>query len=53
MVNGAWRVSGVGGQFGISPVATDGYQYVRIAGAVAADDAFMVTGVDRAASDLK
>ena len=34
------------GNLRISPVATDGYQYVRIAGAVAADDAFMVTGVD-------
>ena len=49
VVNGAWESARVWeGNLRISPVATDGYQYVRIAGAVAADDAFMVTGVDRA-----
>ena len=36
------------GNLTISPIATDGYQYVRIAGAVAADDAWLTTGVDRA-----
>jgi subtilisin family serine protease len=35
------------GRVTISPVATDGYQYVRVAGAVAADDPWLVTGVDK------
>lgn len=35
------------GRVTISPVATDGYQYVRIAGAVAADDPWLVTGDDK------
>ena len=35
------------GQVNISPVATDGYQYVRVAGAVAADDPWLVTGDDK------
>ncbi|MDO6617637.1 S8 family serine peptidase [Shewanella sp. 6_MG-2023] len=38
-----WR-----GQAAISPVASDGYQYVRIQGAVAADNAWLVTGNDYA-----
>jgi hypothetical protein len=37
-----WR-----GEVTISPVATDGYQYVRVAGAVAADDPGLVTGNDQ------
>jgi subtilisin family serine protease len=37
-----WR-----GNVTISPVATDGYQYVRVAGAVAADDPGLVTGNDQ------
>jgi subtilisin family serine protease len=37
-----WR-----GQVNISPVTTDGYQYVRVAGAVAADDPWLVTGDDK------
>ena len=37
-----WR-----GNLNISPVATDGYQYVRVAGAVAADDPWLVTGDDK------
>ena len=37
-----WR-----GNIAISPVATDGYQYVRVAGAVAADDPGLVTGNDQ------
>ena len=36
------------GQVTISPVATDGYQYIRVVGAVAADDAWLVTGNDSA-----
>lgn len=32
----------------ISPVATSGYQYVNVQGAVAADDAWLVTGKDYA-----
>ena len=35
------------GRVTISPVATDGYQYVRVAGAVAADDPWLVTGDDK------
>jgi subtilisin family serine protease len=35
------------GEVTISPVATDGYQYVRVAGAVAADDPGLVTGNDQ------
>ena len=31
----------------ISPVATDGYQYVRVAGAVAADDPWLISGDDK------
>jgi hypothetical protein len=37
-----WR-----GEVTISPVATDGYQFVRVAGAVAADDPGLVTGNDQ------
>ena len=37
-----WR-----GQVNISPVATDGYQYVRVAGAVAKDDPWLVSGDDK------
>ena len=37
-----WR-----GTITISPVAPDGYQYVRVAGAVAADDPGLVTGNDQ------
>ena len=37
-----WR-----GQVNISPVTADGYQYVRVAGAVAADDPWLVTGDDK------
>ncbi|GAA4885990.1 S8 family serine peptidase [Ferrimonas pelagia] len=36
------------GKVHISPVASDGYQYARIQGAVAADDAWLVTGNDYA-----
>lgn len=36
------------GNVNISPVASDGYQYVRVQGAVAADDAWLVTGNDYA-----
>lgn len=36
------------GTLNISPVATDGVQFVRVAGAVAADDAWLVTGNDTA-----
>lgn len=35
------------GRVTISLVATDGYQYVRVAGAVAADDPWLVTGDDK------
>ena len=35
------------GNLTISPVATDGYQYIRVAGAVAADDPWLVTGDDK------
>ncbi|UZP74328.1 serine protease [Candidatus Paraluminiphilus aquimaris] len=35
------------GRVTISPVATDGYQYVRVAGAVAADDPWLITGDDK------
>ena len=35
------------GNLNISPVATDGYQYIRVAGAVAADDPWLVTGDDK------
>ena len=34
------------GQVAVSPVANDGYQYVRVQGAVAADDAWLITGND-------
>ena len=34
------------GQVFVSPVANDGYQYARIQGAVAADDAWLITGND-------
>ena len=37
-----WR-----GRVNISPVATDGYQYVRVAGAVAKDDPWLVSGDDK------
>ena len=35
------------GEVVISPIATDGYQYVRVAGAVAVDDPWLVTGDDK------
>ena len=35
------------GRVTISPVATDGYHYVKISGAVAADDPWLVTGDDK------
>jgi len=34
------------GAFNVTPVTGDGYQFMRIAGAVAADDAWLVTGDD-------
>ena len=34
------------GEVFVSPVANDGYQYARVQGAVAADDAWLVTGND-------
>ncbi|OUS24580.1 hypothetical protein A9Q98_13565 [Thalassotalea sp. 42_200_T64] len=48
-VNGDWIDARTWqGQVRISPVASDGYQYVRVTGAVAADDAWLVTGTDYA-----
>ena len=48
VVEGAWLDARTWqGQVAISPVATDGYQYVRVSGAVAADDPWLVTGVDK------
>ena len=41
------------GEVVISPIATDGYQYVRVSGAVAVDDPWLVTGDDKDAIDLK
>jgi subtilisin family serine protease len=34
------------GSFNVTPVTGDGYQYIRVAGAVAADDPWLVTGDD-------
>ena len=48
IVPGAWvNARTWEGRVTISPVATDGYQYVRVAGAVAADDPWLVTGDDK------
>lgn len=49
LVNGDW-VSPTEwvGTAQISPLASEGYQYVRVQGAVAADDAWLVTGNDTA-----
>jgi subtilisin family serine protease len=48
VVKGAWLDARTWqGQVAISPVATDGYQYVRVSGAVAVDDPWLVTGVDK------
>ena len=48
IVSGSWVDARTWeGRVNISPVATDGYQYVRVAGAVAADDPWLVTGDDK------
>ncbi|MCW5552445.1 MAG: S8 family serine peptidase [Verrucomicrobiae bacterium] len=46
-VNGGWQDSRTWvGTFNITPITGDGYQLIRIAGAVAADDPWLVTGDD-------
>ncbi len=46
-VDGGWHDSRTWvGTFAITPVTGDGYQLIRVAGAVAADDPWLVTGED-------
>lgn len=46
-VNGGWSDARHWvGEFNINPITGDGYQFFRVAGAVAADDPWLVTGND-------
>ena len=46
-VNGSWTSPRQWeGEFNITPITGDGYQFFRVAGAVAADDPWLVTGND-------
>lgn len=46
-VNGGWlNARHWVGEFNVSPLTGDGYQFFRVAGAVAADDPWLVTGND-------
>jgi subtilisin family serine protease len=46
-INGGWRDTRTWvGAFNINPITGDGYQLIRVAGAVAADDQWLVTGDD-------
>ncbi len=46
-INGGWSDARTWhGTFNITPATGDGYQFIRVAGAVAADDAWLVTGDD-------
>jgi hypothetical protein len=46
-VDGGWRDPRTWvGTFNITPITGDGYQLIRVAGAVAADDPWLVTGED-------
>ena len=48
-VTGAWKDARTWvGSFKVNPITGDGYQYIRVAGAVAANDPWLVTGVDSA-----
>ena len=50
-INGGWTDPRTWqGTFNITPVTGDGYQLIRVAGAVAADDPWLVTGDDAGAS---
>lgn len=46
-INGGWQDARTwAGTFNITPITGDGYQLIRVAGAVAADDPWLVTGDD-------
>lgn len=46
-VNGGWQNGRTrSGRFNITPLTGDGYQFIRVAGAVAADGPWLVTGDD-------
>ena len=46
-IEGGWQDARTwAGTFNITPITGDGYQFMRIAGAVAADDPWLVTGDD-------
>ncbi|MEI7614920.1 MAG: IPT/TIG domain-containing protein [Betaproteobacteria bacterium] len=48
-VTGVWKDARTWvGSFKVNPITGDGYQYIRVAGAVAANDPWLVTGVDSA-----
>lgn len=46
-INGGWQNPRTwSGTFNVNPITGDGYQLIRVAGAVAADDPWLVTGDD-------
>jgi len=46
-INGGWQDTRTWkGTFNVNPITGDGYQLIRVAGAVAADDPWLVTGDD-------